>query len=70
MNGLITLPSGAKYCRVPSTIYKGRNDADAYCKSIGLSGLLEMESNADYAAVAALNQSNTQFNLAYHLGAA
>lgn len=52
--GLYTLPSGAKYCRVNFQIQRGFNEADTYCKSIGLSGLAEYESDEDYVFVAGI----------------
>jgi hypothetical protein len=46
--GLVNLPSGAKYCHTPVSNMLPREEADAYCKKIGLSGLLELETADDY----------------------
>ena len=53
--GLFTLPSGALYCRVPKTTKLAMNDADQFCKNIGLTGLAELESDLDYLNIAGIN---------------
>lgn len=53
--GLFTLPSGAKYCRIPSHVRMGYDDADQYCKNLGLTGLAELESELDYVHSAGIN---------------
>jgi hypothetical protein len=52
--GLITLPSGAKYCRVAGTIKRGFDDADKFCKAAGLSGLAEPETPEDFVYMSGL----------------
>ena len=54
------LPSGAKYCRVTTSIQKTATDAHAFCKSIGLSGLLEFNSTEDVVMVAGINTCKKQ----------
>jgi hypothetical protein len=53
--GLFSLPSGGSYCRTALTNLKTFDDANAYCKSIGLSGLLEFQTLEDVVTVAGIN---------------
>ena len=53
MMDLFDLPSGAKYCRVNKPL--GFDAADQYCKDMGLSGLAEPETQADYTRIAGIN---------------
>jgi hypothetical protein len=53
--GLFTLPSGAKFCHVSMDVSLPYDDADAFCKKIGLSGLFEPESGPDYVYFAGVN---------------
>jgi hypothetical protein len=53
--GLFELPSGAKYCRVRASIKKTAPEAHEFCKTIGLSGLLEFNSTEDVVKVAGIN---------------
>lgn len=53
--GMFTLPSGAKYCRMPQTTKLAYDDADNYCKSFGFTGLAELESELDYVNIAGIN---------------
>ncbi len=51
---MFTLPSGQIYCNVDGTIQLPFNEADQYCKDIGLDGLAEPVDDADLTNMAGL----------------
>lgn len=50
------LPSGNIYCRVPSSIEKNFADSQAFCKSIGFTGLAEFKNDDDATMIAGINE--------------
>ena len=54
--GLFDLASGGSYCRVPKAVAPMSFAAgDSFCKSVGLSGLLELRTPQDVVRVAGIN---------------
>ncbi len=52
---LFPLPSGSLYCRVRNSFWANFEDAKAYCKNSGFTGLAEARTKADGVRIAGIN---------------